>query len=67
LLLLIQKLNPPHNKNNARKPVKKLLPAPCGINAATINATIAILHHGKYRHAAKLNSIIRIMETMNFI
>lgn len=67
LWLLIQKLSTPHNKNNARKPVRKLMPALWGINAATIKATIAMLHHGKYRQAAKLNSAIRIIDDMNFI
>jgi len=32
-----------------------------------IKATIAILHHGKYREAIKLNSIMRIVFIRNFI
>ena len=67
LLLLIQKLNRPHNKNNAKNPVRKLMPAPCGINAATINATIAILHQGKYKQDAKLNNAMRMIDTINFM
>lgn len=47
LLLLIQKLNTPHSKNNAMNAERKLIPVLCGINAATIKETMAILHHGK--------------------
>ncbi len=46
---------------------KKLTPAFCGISAATINATIAMLHQGKYKQAAKLNKAVMIMEIKNFI
>ncbi len=60
-------LKPSHNKNNAINPVRKLIPVGCGINAITIKETIAILHHGKYRQAAKLNNPIKIMEIINFI
>jgi len=55
LLLLIQKLSTPHNKNNEIKPVRKDLPGFCGINTATINAAIAILHQGRKRQKPKLN------------
>ena len=47
LLLLIQKLMIPHNKNSAVKPEKKETKGVCLISAATKKATIAILHHGK--------------------
>ena len=35
--------------------------------AATINATMAILHQGKYKQAARLSKAIKIMEIKNFI
>ncbi len=60
-------LNPSHNKNNAINPVRKLIPADCGINDETIKATIAMLHHGRNMQAAKLNKAIRIIDTINFI
>jgi hypothetical protein len=65
--LLIQKLNKPHNKRIATNPAKKLTPARCGITRQTINATTAMLHQGKYKHAAKLSKAISIMEIINFI
>lgn len=67
LLLLIQKLNIPHNRNSARNPVRKLIPVPCGIKAATRKATTAILHHGKYKQVAKLSNAVKINATTNFI
>jgi hypothetical protein len=45
--LLIPKLKAPHNTNSEKKPDIKLISALCGIMAATIKATIAMLHHGK--------------------
>jgi hypothetical protein len=32
-----------------------------------IKATMAILHQGKYKHARKLKSMMRIVEIINFI
>ena len=67
LLVLIQKHKIPHNKNNAINPVTKESNGVCGIRAATKNATMAMLHHGKYKLALKLRSIVRIIEIINFI
>ena len=67
LLVLIQKHKIPHNKNNAINPVTKEANGVCGIRAATKNATMAMLHHGKYKHAQKLRSMVRIIEIINFI
>ncbi len=67
LLVLIQKLMIPHNKNNAVKPEKKDTRGVCLMSAATKKATMAILHHGKYRHTQKLKSIISMIEIKNFI
>ena len=67
LLVLIQKQATPHNKNNAINPLTKEVDGDCGITAATKNATTAILHQGKYRHAQKLRSIVKNMEMINFI
>ncbi len=67
LLVLIQKLKIPHNENNATNPEKKETTGVCGIRAATTNATIAILHQGKYKQAQKLKRIVRIIEIVNFI
>ena len=67
LLLLTQKLNPPHNKNNDLKPVRKDLPGFWGINTATINAAMAILHQGRKRQKPKLNRAVRIREIKNFM
>jgi hypothetical protein len=67
LLLLIQRLNPPHNKNSATNPDRNETHGFCGISAATTNATIAILHQGKYKQAQKLNSRMIIVESVNFI
>ena len=57
----------PHNKSNAINPVKNALAGCCGIKAATINATMAMLHQGKYKQAATLNNAISKIEMMNFI
>jgi hypothetical protein len=57
----------PHNNRMEMKPVKKDLPGCWGINAATRNATNAILHQGRYRQTATLNNAIRIKEITNFI
>jgi hypothetical protein len=67
LLVLIQKHMTPHNKNNAINPVTKEACGVCGIIAATKNAAMAILHQGKYKHAQKLRSMVRIIEIINFI
>ena len=67
LLVLIQKHKIPHNKNNAINPVTNEANAGCGIRAATKNAAMAMLHQGKYKHAQKLRSMVRIIEIINFI
>ena len=67
LLLLRYQLNILHNKNKAIKPDKKDIKGFWGIKAVTINATIAIAHHGKYKHAARLNNAISNIEIINFI
>ena len=67
LLLLIQKLIIPQSKNNAVNPEKNETKGICRITALTKNATTAILHHGKYRQAQKLKSIISNMATRNFM
>ena len=67
LFVLIQKLKIPHNKNRAINPATKETNGVWGIRAATKNAAIAMLHHGKYKHTQKLKSIIRIIEIINFI
>ena len=53
--------------NKAIKAVKKALPGFCGISAATIKATTAILHQGKYKQAAKLNKAVSSIDVKNFI
>ena len=65
--MLIQKHKIPHNKNKAINPVTKEATGVWGIRAATKKATIAILHQGKYKHAQKLKSMVRIIEIVNFI
>jgi hypothetical protein len=64
---LIQKLKPPHNKKRATKPERNDAKGRWGISAETIKATTAILHHGKYKHAPKLRSRIRMVVMVNFI
>ena len=49
------------------KPEKKEAPGLCEINTETMKATIAILHHGKYKQAKKLKSKIRSKDAINFI
>jgi hypothetical protein len=67
LLVLIQKHRIPHNRNNAINPVTNEATGVCGIRAATKNATMAMLHHGKYKQEQKLRSMVRIIEIINFI
>jgi hypothetical protein len=67
LLMLIHKLKNPHNKNSAIKPEINEGRCPYGMSMGIIKATIAIVHHGKYRDVRKLNSIIRIVFSRNFI
>lgn len=57
----------PHNKKSAVNPQRKETPGLCGINAETMKAMIAMLHHGKYKQAKKLKSKIRSMDAINFI
>jgi hypothetical protein len=65
--LLIQKLKIPHNRNKEVNPVIKAGKGACLNKADTAKATIAILHHGKYKHVVKLNSAINNIEVINFI
>ena len=67
LLVLIQKHIIPQSRNKAMKPVKNDTNGVCGINAATTQATIAMLHQGRKRHAQKLKRIVSTIEMMNFI
>jgi hypothetical protein len=67
LLVLIHHASPPHNRNKAVNPARKATPALRGTIAVTIKAVIAILHHGIYKQAVKLSSIIRSTDMMNFI
>jgi hypothetical protein len=67
LLVLIQKLSIPHNKNKAINPVKKDTIGVWGISRVIKNATIAILHHGKNKQALKLKRIIKRIDVVNFI
>jgi hypothetical protein len=53
--------------NKARKAVKKDEGGLCGIIAATKKAAKAIIHQGKNKPPAKLNNIVRINATTNFI
>ena len=64
---LIQKLKPPHNKKRAANPERNEAKGLCGISAETIKATNAILHHGKYKHAQKLKSMMRMVVMLNFM
>jgi len=67
LLILIHKLKKPHNKKSPTKPEINEERFPSGMRMEIIKATIAILHHGKYIQARKLNRIIRIVDVVNFI
>lgn len=64
---LIQKLKPPHNKKSAANPERKDAKGLCGMSAETIKATNAILHQGKYKHAQKLRSMMRMVVMVNFM
>ena len=64
---LIQKLNPPHKRNNAIKPAKKDARGFCAIINDTTAAAIAIVHQGKNKLLAKLKRAINIMDTKNFM
>ena len=57
------KLITTHKINMERKPEKNARSGCWGIKADTINPTIAILHHGRKRHAAKLNKAINKRES----
>jgi len=67
LFLLIQKLKIPHNRNKEVNPVMKAGKGACRNKAVTVKATIAILHHGKYKQVVKLNNAIKNIEVINFI
>ena len=49
------------------KPQRNEAPGFCGISTETMKATIAMLHHGKYKQAKKLKSKIRSNDAINFI
>ena len=48
-------------------PLKNEVNGPCGMRAEMIKATIAMLHHGKYKQARKLKSMMRIVVITDFI
>lgn len=48
-------------------PQRKEDPGFCGIITETMKATIAMLHHGKYKQVRKLKTKIRSMDAINFI
>ena len=50
-------MKPDRNEANGR----------CGTRAATINAEMAMLHHGKNKQAQKLSNAMRRVLTENFI
>jgi hypothetical protein len=56
-----------HKKNKAKKPARKEKSGFCGINAATRNAAIAIIHQSKYNPPAKLNNAVIRNAVKNFM
>ena len=58
--------NKPHNKNNPKKPPNQALR---GLGwykkKATRKDTRAMLHQGRYKPAAKLNKVVKIIVTAN--
>ena len=67
LLVLIHKLIIPHNKNKAIKPEINDARCVCGMSMGMMKATMAMLHHGKYKHTRKLKRMMRIVQVRNFI
>jgi hypothetical protein len=65
--MLIHRLKNPHNKNRPAKPEMKEARGLCGMRMEIIKATIAMLHHGKYKQARKLKSMMMIVARRNFI
>ena len=53
--------------NSAINPLKNEISGLCGMIAEIIKATIAILHHGKYRQERKLKSMMRMVVINDFI
>ena len=67
LFVLIHQLKIPHKRSSAIKPDKNETNGFCGMSAEIINATIAMLHHGKYKPDRKLKSKMRIVVSNRFI
>jgi hypothetical protein len=65
--VLIHKLIIPHNKNKATKPEINDARCVCGMSMGMMKATMAMLHHGKYKHTRKLKRMMRIVQVRNFI
>jgi hypothetical protein len=57
----------PHNKKSATNPEMNEARCPCGMRMGIINATIEMLHQGKYKHTRKLKSMMRMVVVTNFI
>lgn len=56
-----------HKIKMERKPDKKLRAMDCCTRIATRKATIAILHHGKYKQLIKLRSAVNNIDKTIFI
>jgi hypothetical protein len=67
LLVLIHKLIIPHNKNKATKPEINEARCVCGMRMGIMKATMAMLHHGKYKQTRKLKRIMRTVVVRNFM
>ena len=67
LLLSIKYACNPQRKNTAIDPDKNARKAFCGIAAAMIKATTAIIHQGENGARKKLNKAVRIIALINFI
>lgn len=65
--LLFKKESTVHKIPTDKKPQKKAIKGRCGINATTIKQVMAMIHQGRKRPAAKLNTAINIKEDKNFI
>jgi hypothetical protein len=57
----------PHKTNRATNPAKKADNGFWPSNRATINAAMAIDHHGRYKQAIKLNAAISKVDIINFM
>jgi hypothetical protein len=58
---------PPQAKNKAAKPATNEVNGFKGMANATIKATIAIAHQGRYKQAAMLSKAVSIKTDKNFI